>query len=287
MNIKKHLFFTVICLCVINNCLSQNYSYGARAGINTMNTYTNTYDKKLYSFGYDFGLFAQRKIYDNFSLGLEFNMTQKKIASDKLTTSSFIETVDQFFLSLGSFLPVEISIKDILETYLGASSALINDTVFTYYKDMTHFTYFEMPLLLSYKYKKLTIEAGPNFSFLYESNTKSVLKQEIALMDMLPTALFDTVEYGTLITGTINSLFPAYKDTIFEETQSTGNYSSFNMGIIAGISYEISDNLYLSLKYSHIFSNMYNNKEREAFHSLVNLSLKYNIRPLFKDSAKF
>jgi len=289
--ILKNKFILLLLLIVINfkpiDVFTQIYSYGPHIGINTMKMYNNRIDNGLYGFGYDFGIYAERKMFKNFSLGLSLNFTQKKYASSDFQTSSFIETMDNFLQSFSSFLPVEISIKDILETLLGSSADLINDTVYTYYRDMTDMMYVELPFLLSYNYKKFTFCAGPDFSFISKAHAHTMLKQEIPLLDMLPSSLFDTMEYGAYINGTINSLFPAYKDTVYDIETTTNDYASFNVGFLAGVSYEVYDNLSLSIFYSHMFSNMYDNSKKQAYHNLVNVSLKYNLRSIFKTKPSF
>jgi len=272
---KNKVCFLILSILIPLTAISQSYSYGPCIGINTINTYNNSTDSRLYSLGYNFGLFAERKVFKNFSLGLSFNVTQKKFASEDFHTSSFIGTMDKFLNTFNSFLPVEISIKEILETYLGTSASLINDTVFNYYRDMTSFTYFEMPLLMTYRYKRISFQAGPVFSFIYKARSNTMSKQEIPLLDMLPVSLFDTMEYG------------AYIDTVFNNITTTSDYASFNMGLLAGLTYELYDNVILCMYYSQMFSNLYDNSKKKAYHSLFNLSLKYNLRPLFKSKPSF
>ncbi len=274
------LIIVFIMFCLHCSIKAQNIVFGPRTGINIINTYKTAYDKSLYSFGYDFGLYAEKSVYKNFSIGLECNLTQKKQAFSTLTYGSFFKTVDAFLTGFGSLLPVDISIEDILESALGSSSELINDTVFNYYRGMTHYTYIELPLLLSYKYKKLVIEAGPCFSFLAGATTYSLSKQEIPLLDMLPKEVFDTIDYGAYIYGTMTSLFPAYSDTLFDETSSVQGISKFNTGIVAGLNYQICNNLSLTLRYSHMFSYVNTDGGNKNRHSLVNVGLKYNLGSL-------
>lgn len=272
----------VVLLCCCTAVIGQNLAFGPRTGVNIIHTYHNTYDKNLYSFGYDLGVFAERRVYNNFYVGLACNLTQKKLAFNSYSTGSFFETVDAFLAGFGSMLPVEISIEDILESTLGTSADLINDTVYNYSKGMTHFYYIELPLTVSYRYKRFTVEAGPVFSFLSGSTTYSVTKQEVPLLDMLPAEVFDTLEYGAYIYGTMVSLFPAYKDTVLDETSAAKGIAGFNLGLTAGLRYEMYDNLFLTVNYGHMFTDIYTDASRKSKHSLFNIGLRYNLGGLLK-----
>lgn len=283
------LSLTVLFILFCNTLKPQNAirDYGFRFGFNTMRTYTNNYDKNLYSRGYDLGFYYKKNLTPIIALSTELNFCSKKHARSSIETTSFIKTVDAFLMSFGNLLPDSTSISSLIESALGSNAAYLNDTVYNYYGDMSALRYFEIPLIFTYSFGKFSFETGPSISFLTGATNRFYQKQRIPLLDMLPTNLFDTLDYGDIINSTIYSLFPAYKDTVFGNETSTDNFSGFSTGIMAGLAYKLNDNWSFHMRYSHSFGNIFKDTEIKAKHNVFNFSLRYSIGHLFRQKAKF
>lgn len=133
--------------------------------------------------------------------------------------------------------------------------------------------YIELPLMAAYKYKGLSVFAGPYFAYMLTAQ-----KKEIKSVD---TPFLRTVDVATLVPDGIDAdlllaTLPPAEETTLTESSSKANLRPLDIGLKAGISYQF-DNLTANINYQYgFFDYQTTSKDVLDNHSYFQLSLNYN-----------
>jgi len=199
-----------------------------------------------YQFGYHIGGHLKYHFSNSFKLSTGVFLTQKKKEYSSSSTGSVFTLLNETLNSFGGFgggAGIDSSALDSLnipglnteysENIRGVSSEL----------------FIEIPLLANYKYKNVNFYAGPYAALLITANRKEELTTDIPLLDVIDVDLL-LEQSGLGGFGGIASSFLPQSGVESSETSGTAGLRSFDMGVNAGIGYEM-NNLHFTFMYSH------------------------------------
>jgi hypothetical protein len=225
---------------ISGNIYCQNFSVGARTGLNVMPLENNDSKGHLYSLGYHVGATVDYKINNWFSVSAELVYTTRKKTYELYDTASFIETISNNPL-LG-FLGIDIN--DVLDS-LGGIENYINDNVYNTTKGFVNLAYIKIPVLAKFNYKALYMSVGPYISFLVSDKTTEEFSQHIPIIETM-TGL-DTIPFYTSI---VDGSFPGYSTPVITNIKGNKNIRKVDFGIVADISYRLDNNFAVGFRYT-------------------------------------
>lgn len=261
----------VLLLLFSNWASAQNkISFGPRIGGNVI-PFTNTEPYgNTFKTSFNGGGVMRYHFSEHFSFRTELYYTGKKKQYEFEETGRLLNSIG----SLGAAF---------LDT--GLVSGLfnfINDTVYSHYKGTTTAHFIELPLMLSFHYKNLEIGAGLTLAYLAGAKTTEELSQESALLD-LAYPFFDSIQFiGPLIKGIVDNSFPGYSKPSVYQLNDNSFLKSFDLGMIADVSYHTSERLYFNFRYCRSFSNYRVTplKEKDVYSSFsVGIGYSFGMSP--------
>ena len=133
--------------------------------------------------------------------------------------------------------------------------------------------YIELPLVAAYRYKDLSIYAGPYFGFMLSAKAKEVKSVD--------TPFLRTVDIVSLIpdglpVDAVLATLPAAEKTRFNESSSKSGLKPLDIGLKAGLSYQF-NNLGANVNYQYGFTDFRTPTQLEfQNHHYFQLTLHYN-----------
>lgn len=224
--------------------VSQNkISFGPRIGGNVIPFANSDPYGNTYKMSFNGGGVMRYHFSEHFSLHTELYYTGKKKQYEFEKTQRLLSSIG----SLGAAFIDTGLVSGIFD--------FINDTVYSHYTGATTGHFIELPLMLSFHYKNLEVGAGVTFAYLVGAKTTEKLTQESALLDLAYPYL-DSIQFvGSLIKGVIDNAFPGYKKPSVSQLKDNSFLKSFDMGMIAEVSYHTSERLFFNFRYCRSFSN--------------------------------
>jgi len=226
---------------------SQKVSLAPEIGLNIIPMASSDIGQN-YQFGYHVGGHLKYHFSDKFKLSTGIFLSQKKKEYSSSTTGSVFTLFEDLLngfgggfglpsgldsLGIDSTLNIPGLNTDFTETIRGVSSEL----------------FIEIPVLANYKVKNVNFYLGPYAALLISANRKEEKTTDIPILDVIDLdALLESSGFGGF--GGIASSFLPKSETTSSETSGTAGLRAFDMGINAGIGYEM-NNLHFTFMYSH------------------------------------
>jgi len=242
----KNLFISFILLVLIIG-FSQKVSLAPEIGLNII-PMSESHIGQNYQFGYHFGGHLRYHFSKKFKLSSGVFLTQKKKEYASLTTSSALTQFDDLLSIAGGGLGIPGGTGSIgLDTLLDISG--LNTNMTESIKGVSSELFIEIPLLANYKVKNINFYLGPYVAFLISANRKEEITTDIPILDIIDIdALLEESGFGSF--GGFASSFLPSSGTESSSKPGTVGLRTFDMGINAGIGYEMND-LHFTFMYSH------------------------------------
>ncbi|GAB4254396.1 MAG: hypothetical protein Kow0079_10670 [Vicingaceae bacterium] len=181
-----------------------------------------------YKLGYHGGINYSYSFNDKFSLFTGLNITQKKQAYTKDSTSSIFDLFGVSELLGDTF------------TITG-----FNDTIYENTNGFNSSLYLELPILAKFKVHHFNFYAGPYVGLLLNNKKKEIVRTEIPALKFFDISSLDT-------TGLFSLFMPPAESENTNEYTSSKNISSLDYGAIVGIGYQM-DAVEFKVNYSYGF----------------------------------
>lgn len=259
------------------------FKAGPLAGSNLSILNDFTTEKQVLRPGIYAGLYSQYSINGWLSFGAEAAWSERSITYHNLQTYSAFGKLQQ---SIGQVIPGMPDFTDIIELITGTSALAFNDTVFEHRSGIVTFKSVEVPLVASFSYKKLSIDAGGYVAFLTGAVTESKVEQDIPFFDVFSPDMFNNI--FPFLSTIIYGAFPSYSKPTETTTYVTKGFNSTDYGLIGGISYHPDDFWTIRIRYSHgLAEKLSPDLPESRKHSAVRVQISYNIFGKFLQKPMF
>jgi hypothetical protein len=264
------------CVLMAVSLYAQNVSFGPKAGLNIISIGKTEFETNAFSLGAHYGGFVEYHFNDYFSLSADVLVSKKRRNYVTYENQSLVKAI-----SGGLFGAV------VEDSLLQMITDFVNDTVYGTRKGTTSFSYVEIPLMANFKYKNLSVGAGPYFAYMAKANTVEQFTQESALLD-IGLDLIDSIQYvGPFLKATLLSQFPGYEKPLITESTSKSAFRTFDIGFNADVRYTTESNFFFGVRYSRGFLNHRQTKLKDKdVHSLVMITLGYTFGKRYSEKPK-
>jgi len=256
---KHRIFFIGVLLLIISNTKGQGLNVGIELGSNIIPIEKTDLGRNFHigpyagvSVKYDFS----EKL--SISSGLFFSQRKKMYFSSD--TSLLMSAFDDFFSFLGGGSMGLDSLLDIPGVDLN---------VYEKTKGIATENYIELPVMVSYTLRNISVSAGPYIGFLMNGKKKEEIRTTTPLLQVVDISTFDT-------TGFISSFLPPADETVFDESSSIDNLKRITVGAAFGLGYSM-DNVRFNLNYTMSFDDyrIDRGEDEKDVHKSIRVSVSY------------
>lgn len=257
------LFFFII---HFNLSFSQDIMVGPKAGLNIIPLEKTELSGNSFALGFHAGGVFEYRFNNWFSLSTDILYSAKRKTYEKLATESLYKKVEGM---LSMFMD---SSSNMIDSVIGGFSGYVNDTVYSRTKGFVKMGFAEIPVLAKFRYKSFSFSAGPYVALLFSNSATEELTQEIPLLKTIEPVL-DTVPF---LPQLIKGMFPGYSEPDVTEIASSDEIKVIDFGFVADITYQTSDNITFSIRYTRGIPN-YRSPElrKNDCLSTINISIGY------------
>ena len=276
---KMKFSITIITfLFLINISYSQKISLGPEVGLNII-PIENTELGHHHHLGYHLGASLSYNFSDKFKLSTGLFLSQKKQGYSSSNTKSVSTLLDEFLNIGGGFISLpDTSGLDSLFNIPGLNTDM-TETI----NGVTSELFIEIPILANLKLKNVNLYAGPYIGILIAGSKKEALTTDIPILDV--------IDLNSLGLGGISSFFLPSSGTEVSNISGTDGLRKIDIGINAGIGYEIND-IQLNLMYSQGILDYRSDKTDEPKETLnlfrISIGYQFDLKKKTqKSSVKF
>ncbi|MBU0487096.1 MAG: PorT family protein [Bacteroidetes bacterium] len=277
----KRLLLSLMTLVIVIHSFGQKLMPGAQVGISFIPYSKTELNGQQYAMGWNAGIGADFVVSPGFSFSPEINYNLALKSEEFMEKTSFFDFLQGLLENeLGNLLPDSIDINDFfsIDSLLTGVAGFVDDTVYSTTSRHHSLSYLEIPLLVTYKYRKVRLSGGPYIGILIGSTTTELFQQKIPLLEAMPGVLNTGDPLSDLlINGVIKTTFPGFKNEKIE-TISTTQLESLDFGVIVSLAADIGKNIFAGLRYSHGFREYLQNPTKENdFHSSIRFFLGFRL----------
>lgn len=206
------------------------------------------------------GVKIKYDISDNFSLSSGLFYSQRKKLYFRSDTSSIFLAFDDI---LGGFGGGSLNLDSLIDIP-GADMNVYENT-----RGIATENYIELPVIVTYNIKNITISAGPYIGFLLNGKKKEEIRTTTPLLQTFDVSTLDS-------SGALTSFFPPADETVYDDYPSIDELKRFDVGIVFGIGYKM-DKVAFNLNYTTGFNDyrLDMGENEKDTHTSVRVSVSY------------